>query len=128
MPPSTHSTPLPNPRHHFMILRVRRLLIENLKRLPIQLRKLSLESNPIQPCNIIPVVILQKQRQIVRIPKLRPLHLQLLDVIGLRDGKSLRRLEIRSGGEVEVVLVVVDFEGLGTAVGGGGSDEDGVQL
>ena len=83
MPSSTHSTPLTNPRHHFMILRVRRFLIQHLKRLPIQLGKLALEPNPMHPRNIIPVIVLQKQRQIVRIPKLRPLDLQLLDVIGL---------------------------------------------
>lgn len=109
-----------------MILRIRRLLIQHLKRLPIQLRKLSLEPNPIQPRDIVPVIILHKQRQVVRIPKLSPLHLQLLDIVRLRDGESLRRLEVRGGGEVEIVSVVVDFEGSGTAVGGGGTDEDGV--
>ena len=83
MPSPTHSTPFSNPRHHFMILRVRRFLIEHLKRLPIQFRNLSLESDPIQPRKIVPIIILQKQRQIVSIPKLRPLDLQLLDLIGL---------------------------------------------
>lgn len=126
MPSTTHSTPLPNSRHQFMILRIRRLLIQHLKRLPVQLCKLSLEPNPIQPRNIIPVIVFHKQRQVVRIPKLSPLHLQLLDIVGLRDGESLRRLEVGGGGEVEIVFVVVDFQGLGTAVGGGGADEDGV--
>ena len=83
MPSPTHSTLLPNPRHHFMIPRVRRFLIEHLKRLPIQFRKLSLESDPVQPRNIVPIIILQKQCQTVSIPKLRPLDLQLLDLIGL---------------------------------------------
>ena len=51
-----------------------------------------------------------------------------MDFVGLRDGESLRGLEVRRGGEVDVVAVVVDFEGSGTAGGGGGSYEDGVQL
>ena len=75
MPSPTHSTPLANPRHHFMILRVRRFLIQHLKRFPIQLGKLPLEPDPMHPRDIIPVIVLQKQRQIVRIPKLGPLDL-----------------------------------------------------
>ena len=51
-----------------------------------------------------------------------------MDLVGLRDGQSLRGLEVRRGGEVDVVAVVVEFEGSGTAGGGGGSYEDGVQL
>ena len=51
-----------------------------------------------------------------------------MDVVGLRDRQGLRRLEVRSRGEVDVVAVVVEFEGSGTAAGGGGSYEDGVQL
>lgn len=122
MPPPTHSTPLPNPRHQFMILRVRRLLIEHLKWFPVQLCKFSLEAHPIHPRNIVPVIILQKQRQVVCIPKLSPLNRQLLDVIGLGDCENLRGLEIRGRGEVEVVSVVVNFEGFGTAVGGRGTN------
>ena len=111
-----------------MILRIRRLFIKHLKRLPIQLRKFPLEPNPIHPCNIIPIIILDEQRQIVCISEFCSLHLQLLNIIGLGDGKSLRGLEVRGGREVEVVHIVVDFESLGTAVGGGGTDEDGVQF
>ena len=51
-----------------------------------------------------------------------------MDVVGLRDRQGLRGLEVRRGGEVDVVAVVVEFEGSGTAGGGGGSYEDGVQL
>ena len=75
MPPPTQSTPLPNPRHQLMILRIRRLLIQHLKRLPIQLGKLPLEPDPKHPRHIIPVIILHKQRQIIRVPKLDPLDL-----------------------------------------------------
>ena len=75
MPSPIHSTPLANTRHHLMILRVRRFLIQHLKRLPIQLGKLPLESDPMHPRNIIAVIVLQKQRQIVRVPKFGPLDL-----------------------------------------------------
>ena len=51
-----------------------------------------------------------------------------MDVVGLRDGQRLRGLEVRRGGEVDVVAVVVESEGSRTAGGGGCSYEDGVQL
>lgn len=40
----------------------------------------------------------------------------------------MRGLEVRGGGEVEIVSVVVDFEGLGTAVRGRGTYQDGMEL
>ena len=79
----TRSAPLPDARHQLMILRIRRLLIQHLEWLPIQLRKFSLETDPIHPCNITPIIVFQEQRQIVSIAKLSPLDLQLLDIIGL---------------------------------------------
>lgn len=89
MSPPTHSSLLPNPSNQLMIFWVRRFLIQNFKRLPVQLRELPLEADPVDPRNIVTVVILHEQRQIIGIAELRSLDLQLLDVIRLANSQGL---------------------------------------
>lgn len=128
MPPSTHSPLLPNASNQLVILRIRSLLIQHLKRLPIQLRKLPFEANPVYPRNIIPVIILHKQRQIIRIPEFRPLDRQLLHIVRLANRQALCRREVCCGGEINIVPVMVHLQSLRAGVRRIGADEDGVEF
>ena len=111
-----------------MILRIRSLLIQHLKRLPIQLRKLPFEANPVHPRKIIPIVILHKQRQIIRVPEFRLLDRQLLHIIRLTNRQALCRREVCRGGEINIVPVMVHLQSLRAGVRRIGADENGMEF
>ena len=121
-----------------MILGISSLLIEHLKRLPIQLGELSLEPDPKNlrhhhiPLLPVPLpaimIILHKHTQAVRVAKRGPLDRDLLHVVCARDGQRLGRGDVGAGGEVEVVVVAVEVEGAGAGGGVGGADEEGVEF
>ena len=73
-----------------MVLRISRLLIQDLDGFPVQLGELALESDPIYSADIVSVVVFEEEVQVVHITKGRPLHWDFLDLVGLRHMKCLR--------------------------------------
>lgn len=131
MPPPRQSAPLSNTSYHLMILRIRRLFIQNLKRFSIQLGKLALEPNPIHPRHVLlasAMIILDEQGEAVRVAKERSADGEVLDFVCARDCEGLGWSAVDGGGKVEVVGVAKEFE-CGWAGGGvGGAEEDGVEF
>lgn len=75
MPTSTHSSLFSNSRRQLMVLRIRSLFIQDLKRLSIQFHIFALETNVVDSCDIVPIIVFDKKCQVVRVPKLRSLDL-----------------------------------------------------
>ena len=96
--------------NQFMIFRVRRFLIEHFHRLPVQLPEIPLEPHPIDAADIVAIIVLDEQRQIVDVSKRSSLDGQFLYVVRARDLQSLGGRDIRGGGEVEIIAIVVDFQ------------------
>lgn len=70
------------------------------------------------------MIILKEKRQAICIPKQRPFHRDFLDFRSLGYVKGLGGRGVGCGGEVEIVLVEIDFQSARGAGGGGCADED----
>lgn len=114
-----------------MIPRLRRRLIQNIRRRPAQLRPLTLKPQIANPRDILLAVaeiVHEEQRQRVHAVEERAPHGDLLQVGRLREFQLLYGLELFGGGEVQGVPVGEEAEGFGGAGGGGGAEEDGVEF
>ena len=83
--PYLHTMPGPLSRHvahsldQCVIFGICRFFIQDLNRLSIQVHKLPLEANPVNPSDVVPIVVLNEQSQTIRVAERGPLHRQLLD-------------------------------------------------
>lgn len=74
------------------------------------------------------MIILHEQGQIVRVPKQRPLDRQLLNLIRPGDVENLCRRQVRGAGEIEIIFIEEEFEGLWGRGRVGSAEEDGVKF
>lgn len=73
------------------------------------------------------VVVLEEEVEVVRVAEQGALDGEFLDVGGAGELQRLGGLEVGGGGEVEVVAVGEEFQGLGGGRMRGGAEEDRVQ-
>lgn len=139
MPP--HSPPylskvhiplIPNPHPlHLMIPRIRRRLIKYILRRPPQRRPLAAEAEVRDARDVLVAVakvVGEEERQAAHGVEARAPHGEFLDLRGLAELKGLGRRGVVGRGEVDVVPVEEDVQGLGGRGGGGGAQEDGVEF
>lgn len=112
-----------------MIARIRRCLIQDIRRRPAQLHPLTLEAQIRQPRDIliaVAKVVGEEQRQALHPAKLGALDGQLLHLGGTAELEFLRGFTVLCSGEIHVIAVLEDAEGPWGAVRVGGAEEDGV--
>lgn len=93
-----------------MIFGIGSFLVKELHRLSGEVHELALETNPEDPRDLIPIVILDEEGQAVGVSKKRTLDSILLDVRGLRQLERLGRSKIASSGKIKIVLVGKNLE------------------
>lgn len=111
-----------------MIPRIRRPLIKHFNWLTAQPHKLPLERQIAEARHLVAVIIFHEQRQAVRVAEQGALDGDFLDAGGSREMDGLCGGNIGCGGEVEVVVVNKQVEGLGRRGGVGGAEEEGVEF
>ena len=99
-----------------MITRIRRGLVQDIRRRPAQLHPLAPETNVPQPRDVlIPIakVVREEQAQPPYSAELGPLDGQLLHLGRAREFKRLCPLRFRRDAEVDIVPVDDDLKGFG---------------
>lgn len=114
-----------------MIARPRGALVDDVGRGPPQGGPLPLEAEIAHPRDVliaVAKVVREEQRQALDLAEEGALDGDVLDVGGLGELEGLGGLGLLGRGEVEVVAVEEQTEGLGRAGGGRGAQEEGVEL
>lgn len=76
---------------------IRSPLIQHFHWLAAQPRKLPLEAQIADPAHLVAIIILDEQRQAVRVPKEGALYGNLLHIRRLGQGQGLRRMGVGGG-------------------------------
>lgn len=119
-PAPSYSLPSPDPAANIIhprpldlvITRIRRRLVQNIRRCPPQLHPLALEPHIRHPrLVLVPVteIILEEQRQALDAPEEAPLDGDLLDLPRARELEFLRGVRVFGRGKVQVVAVDEEF-------------------
>ena len=95
-----------------MISRICRRFIQDVCWRLSQLHPIALKPQVTNPRDIISIIILDKQRQTLHLAKESSFDRDILDLGRLREDKFLGGRKITCGGEIDVVAVYEDFEGL----------------
>jgi hypothetical protein len=114
-----------------MITGVCSSFVQHRHRLPIQCHKLPFESQIANPCHVfIPfsVIVFKEQRQARSHIPMSAIQWDLNDVRRLGKDEFLDRLKVAGSGEVKVVAVAEELEGLRGAGGVGSPNKDRMEL